>query len=83
MIGTIKIIGANNQSHLDWMEKTFEKCSFLYGGSNNTHIISVPEKGEITIDIYKAWALEDRFAFEGFANIDDSLGRLAFEFQPE
>lgn len=82
MIGTIRIIGANNQSHLDWMEKTFEGCSLHHVGENNTHLLTVLDKGAIPIDIHKTWVVSDHMIFEGFANIENELGRLAFEFKP-
>lgn len=79
MLGKIKVIGANNQSHLDWMEKEFSNCSIQHNG-HSFHIVKVPECGEFPFDIYKTLILEDRIIFEGHANIEGSHGRLAIEF---
>lgn len=83
MTGTIRIIGANNQSHLDWMEKTFEECTLNHVGENNTHLLTISDKGAIPIDIYKTWVISDKIIFEGYAVIEDEMGRLAFEFVPQ
>jgi len=82
MTGKIKIIGANNKSHLDWMEKEFENCSIAFDG-NTLHYVKVPDRGEFPFEIYKTLLIEDRFIIEGYAHIDDSLGRLAIEFFPQ
>lgn len=83
MTGTIRIIGANNQSHLDWMEKTFENCFLDHTGENNTHLLVLPQNGSIPIDIYKTWVISDKIIFEGYAVIENEMGRLAFEFVPQ
>jgi hypothetical protein len=83
MTGSIKIIGANNQSHLGWMEKTFENCFLDHVGENNTHLLVLPENGKIPIDIYKTWVISDKIIFEGYASIENEMGRLAFEFSPQ
>lgn len=82
MIGKIKVIGANNRSHLDWMEKEFENCSIIHDG-NALHVIEVPERGKIPFEIYKTLIIQDRFIFEGYASIEDGFGRLAIEFSPQ
>lgn len=82
MTGKIKIIGANNKTHLEWMEKEFENCSILHNGSS-FHVVSVPERGEFPFDIYKSLIIADRMIFEGHANIEGSHGRLAIEFFPQ
>lgn len=82
MTGTIKIIGANNSSHLEWMELDFPECKITHSESNPaSHIVEVPNKGSFPFEITKTWILEDYFIFEGFAHIEDSLGKLAFEFK--
>lgn len=82
MIGKIKVIGANNRSHLDWMEKEFENCNIIHNG-NTLHFIKVPDRGEIPFEIYKSILIEDRIIFEGYASIENELGRLAIEFFPQ
>lgn len=82
MTGKIKIIGANNRSHLDWMEKEFENCNICHDG-NTLHYIEVPDRGKFPFEIYKTLVISDRFIFEGYAHIEDSLGRLAIEFFPQ
>ena len=82
MLGKIKVIGANNRSHLDWMEKEFENCSICHNG-NTLHFIKIPERDEIPFEIYKTILIEDRMILEGYANIEDMLGRLAIEFSPQ
>lgn len=84
MIGTIKIIGANNATHLEWMEKDFSGCNIKHDQMNpSVHHVEVPERGTFPLEITKCWLLDDYFIFEGFAHIEDSLGKLAFEFRPE
>lgn len=82
MIGKIKIIGANNQTHLDWMEKEFENCELDHQGSS-VHNIKIPDRGDFPFDIYKTIFIKDRIVLEGFARIEDSTGRLAIEFFPQ
>lgn len=80
MIGTIKIIGANNSTHVEWMEKSFENCKIIHK-HGTVHDVSVPERGEFPFEITNTWVIEDCFIFEGYAHIEDSLGKLAFEFR--
>jgi hypothetical protein len=82
MTGKIKVIGANNRSHLEWMEKEFENCSICHNG-NTLHLIKIPDRGEIPFEIYKSIFIEDRIILEGYAHIEDSLGRLGIEFFPQ
>jgi hypothetical protein len=80
MIGKIKIIGANNSTHIGWMEKDFENCKIMHE-YDKVHKVSVPDRGEFTFEITKTFIVEDHFIFEGYASIEDSLGKLAFEFR--
>lgn len=82
MTGKIKIIGANNQSHIGWMEMEFENCTIDNDGGQ-VHSVKIPERGEFPFDIYKCVIVENRIALEGYAHIDGSLGRLAIEFCPQ
>ena len=82
MTGKIKIVGANNQSHLEWMEKEFENCKIDCNGSA-VHYVDVPARGSFPFDIYKTLVVEDRIIFEGYAHFDEILGRLAIEFFPK
>lgn len=84
MTGKIKIIGANNQAHLDWMEKEFENCTIEHaGGTAAVHSVKVPDRGEFPFELYKTIIIQDRIIFEGYAHFEDNLGRLAIEFFPK
>jgi len=80
MIGKIKVIGANNQTHLEWINKEFEGCKLFFNGSY--HVLERPDTTVMFYEIYKTLILEDKFVFEGHASINGSLGRLALEFTP-
>jgi hypothetical protein len=82
MIGKIKIIGANNQTHLDWMEKEFVNCELEHQGGS-IHNIKIPDRVDVPFDIYKSLFTKDRVILEGFARIEDCTGRLAIEFFPQ
>ena len=83
MTGTIKIVGANNATCPEWMGKQYENCKIEFDTQQNAHILEVPERGDVHVEIYRSWIMEDCFVFEGYAHIEDTLGRLAIEFYPK
>jgi len=78
MTGNIKVVGAN-EIYQEWMEKTFENCEFV-SIDEHMHILKIPEKEDLIFEIIETRVFEKHIVFEGYCVIDNSLGKIAFEF---